>query len=398
MIRFFGFYFFAPIYFFSMPLFASEYLIKLKAGVDLLDLTHLKAQPVIDQIWLVQASEFYLIHLHHRGLIEHFEPNHELETQVVPNDLSRTLWGLNNLREPGVDIGALNIWPVTTGSRDIVVAVIDTGIDLRHPDIMDNLWVNQVEFEGVPHVDDDENGYVDDIHGYHFAANHGSPQDQRGHGTHVAGTIGAVGNNGRGLVGVAWSVQLMALNMFPRYSNAKVSDALRAMKYAIDQGAHIVNASFAATEDLPEDEVVLLKEGIQMLDDAGILVVAAAGNHSSNNDLKPTWPANFEFDNVISVGSIDQRGNLSRFSNYGQNTVHVLAPGSEIQSLEPGGRLGYKSGTSMSAPHVTGMAVLLLSEQPDLTPLHLKTKLMQMCQLRPGLTSVVQCGGFTRFN
>ena len=320
------------------------------------------------------------------------EPNHKLKLYSQPNDLARQQWWLNN--KDGHDLDIQNAWNKSTGSNEIVVATIDSGIDLKHPDLQENLWKNQMEIAGEKGVDDDGNGFVDDFYGWSFYPNSNDNQDYRGHGTHVAGIIGARTNNGIGVAAVNWNVKLMGLNVFPRYIEGQVSDAIRGIDYALDNGADIINASIGASvDDITKDEFESFKEAIRRARDKDILFVAAAGNNTKNNDINGDIPASFEIDNIVSVGSMNRYSEPSGFSNYGKKSVDVFAPGEEIYSTLTRKKYGYKSGTSMSAPVVTGVAALMLSMNPNLTYQQIKQKLINSCITLPSLKELNKCGG-----
>ena len=258
------------------------------------------------------------------------------------------------------------------GSRDIVVAVIDTGIDVRHPDLKDNIWKNPKEIPGNG-IDDDNNCYIDDVHGWNFVpadtskiskapeckGKSGSPnmRDTHGHGTHIAGIIGAVGGNGEGLSGVAPKVSLMALKYYdPNDSgNSNLNNTIKAIHYAVENGAHIINYSGGGLE--PNK---LEQQAIKEAERKGILVVAAAGNESSNTDKSGYYPANYPLNNILSVTTIDPLDRVLKSSNYGKKTVHNAAPGSNILSTLPGGRYGRMTGTSQATAVATGAAVLIM--------------------------------------
>ncbi|MEM7645985.1 MAG: S8 family peptidase [Pseudomonadota bacterium] len=320
------------------------------------------------------------------------EKNRKLQLFSQPNDLTSRLWGLKNSR--GFDINALNAWKKTTGSKDVIVAIIDTGMDLNHPDLVDNLWINEAEKNGQPGVDDDGNGYVDDLHGWNFPVSSNEPNDTRGHGTHVAGIVGAKGNNGKGIVGANWDVSLMALNMFAGSGQAETSDAIMAIDYAVANGAKVINASWgAAQKDVEEEDFTLLAEAITRASDAGVTFVAASGNSRRNTDTTPFVPSSMDIPNIIAVGSMSRSGRLSSFSNYGKTTVDVVAPGSSIYSTYPG---SYRSlsGTSMAAPFVAGIVALMLSVNPDLTPEEIRTILTDSCNPARALANRSVCGGY----
>lgn len=248
------------------------------------------------------------------------------------------------------------------GSRDIVVAVIDTGIDINHPDLKDNLWKNKRELKGKPGVDDDNNGYIDDFYGWNFVDENNKLDDNHGHGTHIAGIIGAVGGNGIGISGVAPRVSLMAIKYYDPKAPGRnnLMNTVRALKYAIDQGVDIINYSGGGLEPSPAE-----KKLIEEAHRKGILIVAAAGNEKSNSDIHGYFPADYDFDNIISVTAYDQSENILPTSNYGAKTVDIAAPGNNIYSTLPGGGYGYMTGTSQATAFVSGVAVLLKSRFTD---------------------------------
>jgi len=319
--------------------------------------------------------------------VEYVEPNYIIKSTPIeesdpvilnsestyPNDTYfSSQWGLHNTGNnsggwwtsgyPGEDINALKAWEIEKGSRDIIVAVIDGGVDYKHPDLKENMWVNDAELNGKEGVDDDENGYIDDIYGYDFSDDDSDPMDTRGHGTHCAGIIGAVQNNRIGGCGVMGDVRLMALRFINSYGEGQIDDAVIAIEYAIEAGAKIISNSWGSYEYLK-----ILKDAITLAKDHNILFIAAAGNDAWDNDSnEPAYPASYKIDNVISVGAFAGSGAAVNFSNYGKKSVHVFAPGKDIFSTYPGG--GYKklSGTSMATPFVAGIAGLLLSHYPDM--------------------------------
>ncbi|MCM2324556.1 MAG: S8 family serine peptidase [Oligoflexia bacterium] len=258
-------------------------------------------------------------------------------------------------------IRAPEAWRLTQGSEEIVVAVIDTGVDYRHPDLADNIWINEGERAGLAGVDDDGNGYVDDVYGYDFHNNRGNAMDDNKHGTHVAGIIGALLND-TGIVGVSPKVRIMALKFLGSSGSGDANNAIRAINYAVDHGARIISNSWGGG-----GRSQLLEAAIQRAISKGIYVVAAAGNESSNNDQVPMYPAGYS--GVISVASSDAADALSSFSNYGASSVWIAAPGSDILSTIPGLRHARLSGTSMAAPQVSGALALALSmgKDPGLT-------------------------------
>lgn len=257
-------------------------------------------------------------------------------------------------------IGAPAAWTRSAGTKGAVVAIIDTGIDYTHPDLVANLWTNAREVPGNGR-DDDGNGYADDWIGYDFAANDGDPRDHDGHGTHVAGIAGAAGNNGVGISGVNPNTRIMALKFIGTDGNGYTSDAIRALNYAAANGATVANASWGS--DVYD---AVFATAIARAQAAGLILVASAGNDSANNDAVPFYPANYAatLENVVTVAAADSAGRLAGFSNYG-SAVALAAPGTSILSTLPNGRYGTLSGTSMAAPFVTGAIALLKDAHPD---------------------------------
>lgn len=283
-------------------------------------------------------------------------PDFRVNLAATPNDpLYASQWPFSSSIGR---IDASQAWNYGTSSS-LVVAVIDTGIDFNHPDLAANIWSNSREITGNG-IDDDGNGYRDDIRGWNFVSNNNNPMDDNGHGTHVAGTIGAVGNNGIGISGVAWNVKLMPLKFLDRDGSGYLSDAVRAVDYARINGARIINASFGGGGFSSA-----MQTAIQRFQQAGGVFVAAAGNEAANNATTASYPANYSLPNVVSVAASTSSNTLAGFSNYGAN-VDIAAPGQNILSTLPGGRYGSLSGTSMAAPHVAGALALLWGQSPSL--------------------------------
>ncbi len=322
--------------------------------------------------------------------VERVEPNYEVKAELVPDDTRfAEQWALHNNGQTGgvvdADIDAPEGWEVATGSADIVVAVIDTGVDARHPDLAANMWLNPNEVPGNG-IDDDGNGYVDDVFGYDFRNNDGDPIDDHGHGTHVAGTIAAAGNNGAGVSGVAWRARIMSVKFLGAEGSGWISDAVNAVLYAADNGARVMNNSWGGGGFSQA-----LRDAIEVANDAGILFVVAAGNNSSSNDSVPFYPASYDVPNVAAVAASDKYEQRAWFSNFGSRTVLLAAPGQDILSTVPpsgdpccSDALGYKllSGTSMATPHVSGAAALLLAQDPARTPFNLKPLLQDTVDIR----------------
>jgi subtilisin family serine protease len=294
--------------------------------------------------------------------ILYVEPNFKTRIeQVVPNDFDfELLYGLQNTGATGgaigADIKATQAWGISTGSRDIVVAVVDTGVDYFHEDLRANMWTNSREVPGNG-IDDDANGFTDDVYGYDFVSNDSDPFDDHLHGTHVAGIVGAMGNNGIGVVGVCWQVRLMALKSFDQQGSGDVASAIAAIHYAIANGARVINASWSAG-----DRSQALADVVEEARAAGVVFVAAAGNSHTSNLFYPAG-----YDSVIAVASVNSKGEISPFTNFGQH-VDLSAPGEQILSTIPDSRYDAVSGTSMACPYVAGAAALILSRHPEFTP------------------------------
>ena len=295
-----------------------------------------------------------------------------LPTAIASDTSFAYQWALQNTGQtggtPGMDISAPQAWDITTGSRNVVVAVIDSGIDVTHPDLAGNIWTNPGEVAGNG-IDDDRNGFVDDVHGWNFAGNNSDVSDGYGHGTHVAGIIGAIGNNGIGVSGVNWQVSIMALRVQDNSGVGYTSAVVGALQYATrmrrDFGINIVvtNNSWESVGGYSAGIEDLIRQQGQ----AGITFVAAAGNHGTDNDLLPRYPGNYNLPNVISVASLTASGDLAGSSDYGLTTVDLAAPGTLIQSTWKGGGYAALSGTSMAAPQVSGVVALLAAAKPGIT-------------------------------
>ena len=344
-----------------------------------------------------------------RADVIYAEPNFIRRAFVAPNDPRYAeMWGLNNTGQaatffgnpgtPGNDIRAQLAWNITTGSRNVVVGIIDTGIDINHVDLHDNIWTNPGEVAGNG-VDDDGNGFVDDVHGWDFAHNDASvfdytepafppPVSYTGdlddHGTHVAGTIGATGNNAIGVTGVNWQVSLLPLKFLTDDGAGSSSDLLKALTYAKamlqlwessggTKGANIriLNNSYGG---ISFSQIEL--DAIRQLGNAGILFVAAAGNEGVSNDLYPVYPSSYISPNLISVAASGGGGIRANFSNFGEGTVNVTAPGEYILSTLPKNTYDFASGTSMSTPHVSGTAALVCALEPNITLQELRSVMM----------------------
>jgi subtilisin family serine protease len=327
--------------------------------------------------------------LKNSGLFEYVEPDYEVHTTLAPTDqrfVDGTLWGLRNYGQSGgvagADISATNAWDLTTGSTNVIVGVIDTGIRYTHHDLTNQMWHN-------PHPGSYQ-GFSNDVYGINAITGSGNPFDDNNHGTHVSGTIGAAANDGNPSVGVTWHVQLMGCKFLSAAGSGFTSDAITCVDYAVFNKARILNNSWGGGGYSQG-----LFDAINAALQQGVLFVAAAGNAANNNDLIPFYPCNYQLDNVVSVAAIDRTDSLAVFSDYGQNTVHLGAPGVDIFSSTAGSDTEYQifSGTSMATPHVVGVAALILSRFPTADLTELKDRLLLGVVKTPALTGRTITGG-----
>lgn len=316
------------------------------------------------------------------------KPN-EKETAVLFNDpFVKDKWGLDKTN-------AAQAWEISKGSKDIIVAVIDTGVDEKHRDLAENLWVNPGETgldknghdKATNGIDDDGDGFIDDVHGWNFVGNNNSLVDNHGHGTHIAGIIGARGGNGFGISGVSPNVSLMILKYYdPKSSNSNnLKNTVDAIKYAVKMKANIINYSGGGT-DYSAEEYAAVKSA----EKAGILFVAAAGNERSNSDEsgKHYFPADYELSNIISVTAVNKEDTkVLASSNYGVRTVDIAAPGENIYSTLPGGGFGLMTGTSQATAFVTGVAALVMAHNRDLASSDVKRYILRTGDEYPTLMS-----------
>ncbi len=341
--------------------------------------------------------------LEDESVVLYAEPNYiyrALETGR-PNDPDfNQLWGMNNVGQadsagqigtPGADIRILPLWQQgITGSKNVVVAVIDTGIDWNHPDLAANIYTNPGEAGELATngKDDDGNGFIDDVHGWDFSANDNQPMDDNMHGSHCAGTIGGVGNNGVGVTGVNWNVSMMPVKFLTKEGGGTLASAIESINYARKMKVNLMSNSWGGGSFSQQ-----LLDAIKATRDAGILFVAAAGNEANNNDRNASYPASYDLENIISVAATDNKDQLARFSNFGGKTVHVAAPGVKVYSTTPDGKYASVSGTSMACPHVSGIAALLLSVHPEWTFTEIKNRLIQTSDPVEGLFRKVVANG-----
>lgn len=315
---------------------------------------------------------------------------------LFPNDPNfNLLYGLHNTGQiiqnqagtEDADVDAPTAWDRTTGSAEVIVAVIDTGVDYQHPDLNANMWRNPGEIPGNG-LDDDGNGFADDVYGYDFYTDDPDPFDDHYHGTHCAGTIGAVGNNGVGLAGVAWTVRLMALKFLSAGGSGFSSDGADAIHYATRMGAWLSSNSWGGEGVDPS-----LADAIGEAGQSNILFVAAAGNSGRDIDVAPTYPAAFTNDNLISVAATDNRDQKASWSNYGAQGVDLGAPGVNIWSCQPGNKYQYLSGTSMATPHVAGACALAWAASPNSPAPLIKQAILAGVDPLPNLAGLCVTGG-----
>lgn len=345
--------------------------------------------------------------------IEYIEPNYIYRASVVPNDPQyNELWGMNNTGQTGgandADLDAPEAWDTQTGSDSTLIAVIDTGVDYNHPDLSANIWTNPGEIAGN-NLDDDNNGYVDDVRGWDFANNDNDPMDDNLHGTHVAGTIGAIGNNGVGVAGVNWRVKIMPLKFLAGNGSGTLANAISAIIYGANKKARVMNNSWGGGGFSQA-----LQDAINYANTAGSLFVAAAGNDGNDNDASPNYPSNYDVPNVVAVAAIDHKGDLAVFgsgggggicgcgggsviglpgSNFGATTVDLAAPGKDILSTTPNNGYQKLSGTSMATPHVSGVAGLLFAQFPTWTHLQVRERLLSTVETSASLQGKIVTGG-----
>ncbi len=335
--------------------------------------------------------------------IQYAEPNFIYRTSEagIPSDTDfEKLWGIKNVGQmdaagqvgkPGADINVVPLWQRgITGSRDVVVAVIDTGVQWDHPDLEANVYTNPGEAGGLAAngKDDDGNGFIDDVHGWNFAAQTNASSDDHDHGSHCSGTIGGVGDNGKGVAGINWQVSILPVKFLDGQGGGTLEGAVESIKYATKMKVNIMSNSWGGG-----GYSEALKDAIVEAKNAGILFVAAAGNDGSDNDATPTYPASYDVENVVAVAATDNMDKLAEFSNYGKNRVHVAAPGVKVYSTIKGGAYDTFSGTSMACPHVAGVSALLLSANPGWSFSEIKERLIKTSVPVAGLRRKVMAKG-----
>ncbi len=379
----------------------GELVVKLKAGKSMPSVgADTKIQNLFGNIYVLRNKDVTGLEaqLKNHPSVEYTERNHRAEKSPLPMPVASTesidkgmsagqfndpkvgqIWSFKDAASNGVSVEAAYKIYATTATEQVIVAVVDTGVDYNHEDLKDVMWVNPKEIPGNK-IDDDNNGYIDDIYGINVLERDSNGKatmnifDKHSHGTHVSGTIGATQNNKIGIAGIASNVRIMGIRTVPSNSDETDVDVAEAFIYAAKNGAKIINCSFGKSVNEGKN---LIPETLQYIqDNYGVLVIAAAGNNSQDIDRTPTYPASHKNDNLLIVASTTSSGSMSGFSNYGKVGVDVAAPGSSIYSTTPNGRYESMSGTSMASPTTAGVAAEVLSHFPHLTALQLKKVLM----------------------
>ncbi len=376
----------------------NEYVVKLKPGAkSKAFFTNSKVKTIINKFKKIKVggSHYYKIRTHSTvksSLVKKLT-NHPMVQTVYPSylaqlpktkrskrltlnqvsqvDMFDKLWGLDN--GSNTHINAIKAWDIFEPSQKALVAVVDTGVDYNHADLKDQAWKNERELNGKPGVDDDGNGFVDDIYGYNFNSNSANPIDDDGHGTHCAGTIGA-SHDSLGVSGVARNLEIMAVKVLGADGTGAWVDVAAGITYAVDNGAQVINLSLGGRK-----KDLAVEEAIQHAYKKGVIVVVAAGNEGANFDIgQISYPAGLIELGVISVAAHDITGNLANFSNFGKKNVHVSAPGVGILSTAPGNKYQQLSGTSMAAPHVTGIVAEIISNNPNIVASNSSAKTLKV--------------------
>jgi len=361
-------------------------------GLDAAEVAAYRSLPIVDYV-----EPNYEINLVEPEVEEstEFDDSSDLVKLAGPNDPQfAEQWALNNTGQRNgkhkADIDAIKAWVSTHGNGKVVVAVLDSGVDYTHPDLVTNMWIRP---DHIAPYFDNHLGEIDDEHGYNAAENNGDPMDQNGHGTHCAGIIGAEGDNNQGIAGVNWKVEIMPLKFMSAGGFGTTKDAIEAINYVIARkkagvNVRVISASWGSTQRSRALEDVIRKAG-----DEGILFVAASGNSNANTDRVPHYPSSYVLPNVVSVAALNRNDEIASFSNYGPKSVHIAAPGVEILSTWLNNDYKEASGTSMATPVVSGVAALILSKQSDLSVKELRERLLKSVDKLPALENKSVSGG-----
>ncbi len=380
--------------------FGSDYIIKLRSegeeppsGYEIVK----RYGPYL----LVRMPLEGLRHLSTHPSVEYVVPDVELRAFRVPNDPKyQDQWGLPMVR-------AEKAWDLNTECQTVVVAILDTGVDYDHVDLKDNLWRNEAECSGRQGVDDDNNGYKDDCYGYDFVNDDGDPMDDNGHGTAVAGIVGAVGNNSEGVAGICWRAKIMAVKILGADGSGTTLGLVAGVKYAVDNGAKVINLSLgtcpAGWGGCPDQiDTTAFRDAIEYALRRGVMIIAAAGNEGVNTDTYPVYPASLtgDYTNLISVASVDSDGSLSSFSNYGEKTVDVGAPGGfdadgrSVLTTSLGNTYSYFAGTSIATAFVAGEVAMIRALYPNMDIPSIEATVLTNVTSVQSLSGKVRSGGY----
>ncbi|MEO6392159.1 MAG: S8 family serine peptidase [Pyrinomonadaceae bacterium] len=367
--------------------------------VAIYDLDNIKAESVASEYNSLPGVEYAEVNqeidLAPNEATQDFFNDDQLNELQVPNDPQfAEQWGLQNTGQRGgqeaADIHALDAWKQTKGDRRVIVAVLDSGVDYTHSDLVGNMWTRP---DNLTEYFDNELGYANDRHGFNAVDNLADPMDENGHGTHCAGIIGAEGDNHEGIAGVNWQVQIMPLKFIGPSGSGSTKDAIEAINYVIERkragvNVRIISASWGSRANSKALEDVIRRAG-----EEGILFVAAAGNSSVNTDTTPHYPSSYDLPNVLSVAATDRNDQLTSFSNYGPKSVQIAAPGADVLSTWLGNAFEEHSGTSMAAPMVSGVAALIIAAEPNISMTDLRARLLDSADKLPQLKGKVASGG-----
>lgn len=366
----------------------GEFVVKMKPGAihSFSANAAIKAERIGAETMLIKGST--LEALRAENSVEVAEPN------FIYHSLGELDWGLENNGQldcggatgaAGIDVKAKDAWKITAGSEQVIVAVIDTGVEINNPSLEGKVLINEAEAKGQAGVDDDRNGFIDDTYGYDFVSNRGIATDDNGHGTFCAGAIASLQTGP--VAGLAPNVKVLPVKFLSSAGSGTLADAVKAIDYSVSRGAKVLSNSWGGGQ-----YSAILEDSIKRAQSAGAIFVAAAGNNGSSNDRYPTYPASYAVSNVIAVTAVNNRGELPAFANTG-STVHIAAPGVNLHGLTAGGGTECRSGSSMAAPLVAATAGLVLSQNPALSAEEVKAKIIQSSSRLPSLEGKISSGG-----